>query len=147
MEQIGQGTSILITLILHWTHYSQLLFSKFNWTTQFAFSHALLQISYFKRLTREHKSHDYLSFGCFLYCLVNLLKYEICDRIWLKANQVVQFNFDNSSQLYCVQCSINVFNMLSLGHFLILRTSCCCQSVHELTSRYDSTLLGHTFLQ
>ena len=30
----------------------------------FAFNHILLQFSYFKRSTREHEIHDYLSFGC-----------------------------------------------------------------------------------
>ena len=47
--------SILNTLILHWTHYSWLLFSNF----------ILLQISYF-RLTREHESHNCLLFGLFI---------------------------------------------------------------------------------
>ena len=30
---LAKGLSILNILILHWTHYSQLLFSNFNWTT------------------------------------------------------------------------------------------------------------------
>ena len=30
----------------------------------FVISHILLQISYFKRSTKEHKIHSYLSFGC-----------------------------------------------------------------------------------
>ena len=61
---------------------------------------------YFKRL-RKHVSYNSLSFGhlfiysyivsdkktakwqiivTFIYSFVNLLKYEICNRIWLKAN-------------------------------------------------------------
>ena len=77
--------------------------------------------------------------------LLIFLKYEIFKRIWLKANQLVQLNFESSSQLYCFQFSINVFSMLSLGRILISRSQ-CLQSVHAFTSRYDSTLLARTFL-
>ena len=96
----------------------------------FAFNHILLQISYFKKLTREHKTHNYLSFGHLLFIcshwqkaakwqinvtlcsLVNLLKYEICSRIWVKANirlsnstlkTVASYNV-SSAVLMCLVC-------------------------------------------
>ena len=57
---------------------SQLLFSKFNWNSQFVFNHILLQISYYKRLTREHEIYHYLSFGCIIFFSVS---YQLSD--WL----------------------------------------------------------------
>ena len=45
----------------------------------------------------------------------------------------------------CPVYSINVFSMLSPWPYSDIR-SCCRQSLHAFTSRYDSTLLGRTFL-
>ena len=72
--------------------------------------------------------------------LADLLKYEIYNRMWLKKTikplqRTVSYNVSNV---------VFVFSMLSLDRILILLspiTSCTVL----LTSRYNSTLLGHTF--
>ena len=43
---------------------------------------------------------------CDLYSLVNLFKCEFCNRICLKANQLVQLNFENSSYSAAIMCPV-----------------------------------------
>ena len=78
----------------------------------------------------------------------NLLKYETCNRIWLKAKQLVQLNYENRSQLYTI-CTVQYLSVqyaIAKPQLYSDIRSRCHQSVHAVTFRYDSTLLGHTFL-
>ena len=67
ISDFGQGACIYWTHIYYTGHivasycFQSLVVLSNN---LFTFSHILLQISYFKKLIREHESHNYLSFGC-----------------------------------------------------------------------------------
>ena len=83
---------------------------------------------------------------CDFYVLLLCFKYEICNRIWLKENQLIQLNFETIRSQLAIMCPAQYSGVQYAKPWPYFDIRYCCfQSVHSFTSRYDSTFFGCTF--